>query len=137
MAPRDDVIDAQLGRRETLAAVLTSVAVAGVNVTPIELDLLLRQAIVDQEPDDARDGDRETDRANPIVLLGLELFPQFADLTPAFKIVGKILTVLDMDDFGHVSAEQRKRSPNVDHADRQIVLVKNKDVAAQPRDRCR
>src|SRR5262249_52619540 len=67
-AAGDDVVQAELAGGEPLAAILAAVAVAGEDVPAVELDLLAREPVVAQEPDDARDLDLEVDGADEIVL---------------------------------------------------------------------
>lgn len=71
-AAGNDVIEAKLAGGETLAAVLAAVVIAGVDVSAIELDLQAWQAVVEEQANDAGDGDRQADSVDPIVAIGLE-----------------------------------------------------------------
>src|SRR5262249_58813800 len=73
LAARDYVVQAQLGGRVLLAAVLALVVVAGEDVPPVELHRLPRQLVVGQEPDHARHLDLDAAGADPVVVLLAEV----------------------------------------------------------------
>src|SRR5215469_7562652 len=79
-AAGEDVIEAQLGGGEPLAAVLAAVAVAGEDVAAVELDLVPGQAVVGQQADDAGDLDLEVDGADEVVVGVLEPGAGLGDL---------------------------------------------------------
>ncbi len=94
-----NVVQAKLSRVELLAAVLASVAIAGVDVAPVELDGLARHAVVRQHPDDARNRDVEAYRANPVMFRRFELLTESTQLSPVVEIVRNVLPFFDVDDF--------------------------------------
>lgn len=128
-AAGQDVVQAKLGAGKLLAAVLAAVAVAGEDVSTVELDLLFGQAIVEQEPHDSRHGDIEADGADPIVGVRLELPAELADFNPGLEIVTQVVAVLDVDDLGELAEEQRKCFLGVGDADGEIVFVEHQYVA--------
>jgi len=56
-AARYHMVEGKLTGRKSFTAILTVIFVACVNVSAIELDFGSRQAVVEQQADDARDGD--------------------------------------------------------------------------------
>jgi len=116
-----------------LAAILAVVFVAGEDVPAIEFDLVSRQTVVEQQPDDSRHGDMEIHRRYPIVPIRLEITPELAYLAPALEIVVGISTLFERDDLGKVAEKQGKCSPGADYADRHIMLIKHKDITVQAR----
>src|SRR5207244_3701450 len=68
LAARNDVIEAQLARREFLAAELALVIVTREDVAPVELNRLLGQLVVIQQPNHTRHLDLAADSANPVVI---------------------------------------------------------------------
>ncbi len=82
------------------------VLVAGEDVPAVELYLVSRQAVVEQQPDDTRHGDMEMYRRDPIVSVRLEITPQLAYLAPALEIIIGISALLERDDLGKVAEQQ-------------------------------
>src|SRR4051812_14507742 len=68
-----DVVERELGGGELLAAVLAAAGVAGVDVAAVELHVLPRELFVPEQADDARHGDLEANRVDPVELIRLEL----------------------------------------------------------------
>ena len=83
LAARQNVVQAQLARRELLAALLTLIVVAGKNVPTIELHRLLGQLVVVQEADHARNLDPARGCRDPVVVFLHEVpMAEFADFAP-------------------------------------------------------
>ena len=55
---RDDVVEREFLRREMLATILTAIVIASVDVAAVELDVLERQAVVAEQANDLRHGQR-------------------------------------------------------------------------------
>ena len=128
-AARYDVVQAELGGGELLAAVLAAVAVAGKDVAAVEFDLLFGQSIVQQQPHNARHGNVESHGADPVVGMGLELSAELADLDPGLEVVAQVLAVFDVDHFSQLAKQQREGPFDVDDPDGQVVLVQHQDIA--------
>ncbi len=107
------------------------VLVAGEDVPSVELYLVSRQAVVEQQPDDTRHGDMEIYRRDPIVSIRLETAPELAYIAPALEIIVGISTLLKRDYLGKVAEQQGKSPPGADYADRHIMPVQHKDVTVQ------
>ena len=116
-----------------LAAILAVVFVAGEDVPAVKFDLVSRQAVVEEQPDDSRHGDMEIHRRYPILPIRLEITPELAHFAPAIEIVIGISTLLERDDLGEVAEKQGKRPSGADYADRHIMLVQHQDVTVQTR----
>jgi len=84
---RDNVVEGKLAGGETPAAILAGVFVAGEDVAAIEFYLVSRQTVVEQEADNAWDGDVEIYGRNPVVAVRLEITFKFAYIAPALEIV--------------------------------------------------
>ena len=113
------------------AAVLAGAAVAGVQVAAVELDLLSRQAVVAEQPDDLWHRDLEAGGADPGVGVGLELPLQVSDLGPALEVVVDVVPVLDGDDLGRLLAQHGEGPPRADHANRRVQAIENEHFFIQ------
>lgn len=130
---RDNVVKGKLGGGETFAAILAGVFVAGKDVAAIEFDLAAGQAVVEEEADNAGDGDVEIHGGNPVAAIRLEIALEFADLAPGVEIVVGVYALLVRDDLGKLATEQGKGPSCPDNADSHIVLVQDKNAAIQAR----
>ena len=86
----DHMVERQLFRGKVPAAVLAVVAVPGVKVSPVELDVLVRETIVPEEPDDLGHGNLDLRGPDPGVGRRFKLFLQLGDLDPGLKIVVEV-----------------------------------------------
>ena len=127
------MVKRQLAGRETFAAILAVVLIAGEDVPTVEFDLASRQPVVEKQPDDSRHGNIKIDSRDPIVAVRLEISPELAYLAPALEIIIRVLTLLERDDLGEVAEQQGKRTLCTDYAYRHIMLVENKDATVQTR----
>jgi hypothetical protein len=127
------VVERQFAGRETPAAILAVVFVAGEDVPSVEFDLVPGQPVVKKQPDYSRHGNIKIHGRDPIVPVRLESPPELAHLAPAMEIVVGISTLLERDDLGKVAKQQGKRTPGADYANRHIMLVEYKDVTVQTR----
>ena len=93
--PGDYMVERQFAGREALAAVLTSVFVAGEDISAIEFHFVSRQAVVEQQPDDSWYGDIDIDGGDPIISVRLEISPEPADLAPALEIIIGISVIFE------------------------------------------
>lgn len=130
-AARDNVVERQFAGGIALAAILAAVSVAGEDVPPIEFDLASGQAVVEEEADNAGDGDVEIYGRNPVAAIRLEIALEFADLAPALEIVVGVCALLVRDDLCKLAKEQRKCPSGADYADSHIVLVQDKNITVQ------
>lgn len=89
------MVEGQFAGGETSAAILAGVFVAGEDVAAIELDLGAREAVVEEQADNAGDGDVEIYGGNPVAAIGLEIALEFADLAPGAEIVVGVSTLLE------------------------------------------
>src|SRR5262249_17917498 len=94
-APRQNVVEAQLGRRGPLAAILTAIAVPREDVAAVEFHFLARQAVVSEYADDARDLNLEVDGANIFIVRTLEERAGLGDLAPALEVERHVSVVID------------------------------------------
>ena len=125
------MVEGKLAGGETLAAILAAVSVAGEDVPPIEFYLASGQAVVEEEADNAGDGDVEIYGRNPVLAIRLEIAFELAYLAPALEIVVCISTLLKRDYLGKLAKEQRKCPSGADNADSHIVLVQDKNITVQ------
>ena len=106
-----------------LAAILTFVLIAGEDVPAVEFDVGPRQAVVKEQPDNARHGDVKVDGRDPVVPIRLEIPTELADLAPALEIIVGIPTLLERDHLGQIAEQQRKRPLGAHDANGHIMLV--------------
>ena len=125
------MVEGKLSGGETFATILAAVSVAGEDVPPIEFYLAAGQAVVEEEADNAGDGDVEIYGRNPVLAIRLEIAFEFTDLAPGLEIVVCISTLLKRDYFSKLAKEQRKCPSGADNADSHIVLVQDKDITVQ------
>jgi len=125
------VVERQFAGWETFAAILAAVSVAGEDVPPIEFYLASRQTVVEQQADNPRDGDVEIYGRDPVAAVRLEVALEFAYIAPTLEIVVGVCALLERDDLGKLSKEQRERPFGADYADSHIVLVQDKNIAVQ------
>ncbi len=128
---RDDVVERKLAGVVTFAAILAGIFVAGEDVAAIELDLAAREAVVEEQADNAGDGDVEIHGGDPVAAIRLEIALEFADLAPRVEIVVGVCALLEGDDLGELAKEQRKGPFGADNADSHIVLVQDKNATIQ------
>jgi len=125
------VVQRQFGGWKFFPTVLASVSVPSEDVSSVELNRSSRQPVVKQKADNPRHGKVKINSRYPIVLVGLEGLSKLAQLAPAFKIVVRIDTFLPTDNLGLIIEQQRKRSPDPDYTQGQVVFVQYKHPAAQ------
>jgi len=130
-ASGDNVVEGQLAGWEAPATILAFVFVACVDVSAIELYLVTREAVVEEQAYDSGDGDVEIYGRDPVVAIRLEIAFEFADLAPGVEIVVGICALLEGDDLGKLAAEQRESAPCADNADSHIMLVQDKDITIE------
>ena len=132
MAARNDVVQAQLGRRKLLAAELALVVVAGKDVPPIELHRVLGQPFVADQANDARHLDLAGRCPHPVVFfLAKVLVPVFADLAPGGEVVGRKLAVFAVDNLRQVLAQENKGAPQRNDVHRHEQLVEHQYVGIE------
>lgn len=127
----NNVVERKLSGGETLAAILAGILVAGEDVAAIEFYLAAGQAVVEEQADNAGDGDVEIHGGNPVATIRLEIALEFADLAPGLEIVVGVSALLVRDDLGKLVKEQSKGASGADNADSHIVLVQDKNATIQ------
>ena len=128
-----DVVDGELGGWEDAATVLAAVAIAREEVAAVELHRLVGEAVVAEKADDAGDCDLKADGADPVVLFGLELVLQGADLDPGVEVVVDVAAAagavgLDMDDLGDGAAQEAEGSLGRDDAHRGVGAIEHEHL---------
>jgi hypothetical protein len=127
-AARYDVIQAQLMRGIVPAAVLTRMFIPRQYVTPIKMQMLLRQAIEPQQPDHPRHLNLKSNRANPIFVGLFIIGAQFAYFLPGLEgIIGK-LAFLQMNYFGHLAVQQAESTANIYNMHCHIKAIENQNT---------
>ena len=125
------MVEGKLSGGETFAAILAGIFVAGEDVAAIEFDLGAGEAVVEEQADNAGDGDVEIHGGNPVAAIRLEIALEFADLAPGVEIVVGVSALLEGDDLGKLATEQGKGPSCADNADSHIVLVQDKNATIQ------
>jgi hypothetical protein len=77
---------------------------------------------------DAWDLDFKIDGADPIVVQVFAITAQPTQLAPAFKVIIRKLSVLDVDDFGDIAKQENEGVPSGNDSDSHKVSVKDKDA---------
>ena len=119
---RHDMIQAQKGRTESMAAILARMIVAGEHAAAIELDFSLGNSAKTKHADDSGHRHVVANRANPIVPVGSELSFDDTEFRPIVVIVRDVLPLLPAHHFHKrlscmVSFEEEsERPPRTDHA---------------------
>ena len=117
---------------EMAAAVLALVAVAGQDIAAIQVDALLGQAIITQQPDHARNLDLEIDRADPVFVGLFEMGPFLAGFQPRLEgIVGESPFVPRMNDLGQLPAKQGEGPADAYDMDGHIEPIEHKDAGVE------
>lgn len=129
------MIQAEVMRAKFLGAVLTAILVPQKNIPAVELNQVARNTVVIQQPDDARNLDREGDRAYPVIPLAniVESTLRFAQLQPTLKVEGHVLTLFDMHDFGLSLVEERKSALHIDNVDGGVGSIKSQHTGLHRR----
>ena len=122
------MIEAELVDRIMPAAILTKMSVAGEDVAAIQVQALLRQAIVREQANHPGDLDLEVHGANPILVRQPDAPPLGAPLPPRLKGVNGELTFFVVNDFRQLAAEQGKRAADADHMDRHVKTIEREDA---------
>ena len=112
---------------------MAPVFVAGEDVSPVELDVVLRQTVIEQQPNNPRHRDIKVHGGDPVVAIGLELPAELAYLAPALEIIVGISAFLKRNHLGKLAKQQRKRTPGPHDADGHIMLVEHKHITVQSR----
>ncbi|MHC4280631.1 MAG: hypothetical protein ACYSUJ_10810 [Planctomycetota bacterium] len=93
------------------------VSIAGVDIPAVELNFCPGQTVVEEQTDDARDGDVEIDGGNPVVAIGIKIPLEFADFAPTLEVVVGVGALCQV-------AEEQRKCPFCPHdADCHIVLI--------------
>lgn len=126
-----DVIEGEFAGGEMMAAVLTAVAIAREDVAAVEFYALLREAVVAEESDDARDGKVHAHGADPLMLIGFELAAEEGEFGPGVEVVVDVLAVLDGDDLGEFLSQEAEGAANGDDADGEVESVEDEDLGVE------
>ena len=101
--PGDNVIKRQFAGRIPVAAILTNISVASVDVPAIESYFITRKSIIKQQPNNARHRDRKIHSRDPIVTIGFKVVSELAYLAPALEIVVGIRAGFKRNYFGKLA----------------------------------
>ena len=125
------MVETQLMNREIAAAVLALVAIPGKDVSPIQVQVLFREAVVGQEPDHSGNLDLEVHRADPILVRLLRAGTRHARLAPGVERVVRKDAFLDVNHLGQFTAQQSERAANADDVYGQIEAIEHQDAGAE------
>jgi hypothetical protein len=105
------------------------------DVVAIELDDVLGDPVVSQQADDPGHFDTETDRVDPVLVVVAfsEGRLHFTGFSPGFEIVGAVVTVLNIDDFGGTLDEQAEGTASGDDLDGNVAPVERENVGLESR----
>jgi len=127
----DNVVERQLSSWVAFATILASIFVAGEDVSAVELDVVLRQTVIEQQPNNPRHRDIKVHGGDPIVAIGLELSAELAYLTPALEIIVGISAFFKRNHLGKLTKQQRKRPFGPHDSDGHVMLVEHKHITVQ------
>ncbi|MHC4497671.1 MAG: hypothetical protein ACYS21_01000 [Planctomycetota bacterium] len=113
------------------ATILTPVLIAGEDVPTIELYLISRQTVVEQQPDDPRYSNVKIDGRYPIVPVRFEMTPELTYFAPALKVVVGVSAFLERHHLGQVPKKQRERPSGTHYSDGHVMLIQHKDITVQ------
>jgi hypothetical protein len=116
------VVERQLGRRELVAAVLTAIPVAQVDVVARKLHVLTRQPVEALQSHDSRNADRHRRRHHDFVL-GLN-----GNVAPVLELVGR---VVGEDGADVTLVEEREGLPHGRHVDRLEDAVEDENLRVE------
>lgn len=125
------MVEGQLAGREAASAILAAIFVSCEDIAAVKFDIILRQPVVEEQPNNPRHGDVKIHSRNPVVAIRLELPAELAYLAPALEIVVGISAFLERDDLGKLATQKGEGASGADDADGHIVLVKDKHIAVQ------
>ena len=114
-------------------AVLAKVSVAGQYVAAIQVQALLRQAVVSQQPNHPRHLDLEVHGANPVLVRQPAPRAHGAPLAPRVEGVGGERPLVVVNHFRQFAAEQRKGAADADDVDRHVEAIQRQDAGLQRR----
>jgi hypothetical protein len=118
-------------RGKMATAILAQMTIARQDISPVQVEFLLGQAIKRKEPNDTRHLDLEVDRADPI-FVGLFVFgTQFAHLSPGFERVGGKLPFFEMDHLGQLATKQPDGAFHIDDVDGHIEPIEHQYATRQ------
>ena len=118
---------------EPATTILAAILIAQKDITATEFHQIVREAIVSQQANDARNLNREVDGPHPVfVVIDLtNLDSQFADFQPGGEIVSEVRAVLDTDDFGHPLPEHGERTACGNGLNGDVRAVQSENVRLQ------
>lgn len=117
-----------------MIAILALKVIAGHDVSAVEFDLSLGEAIVGEKSDDAGDGDGEADGVNPIVILvGFHVFLQDSEFEPGRKVVIVEMAVFDGDHFCEVLCEELEGAARGDDPDGEVKPIEYQHPSSERR----
>jgi len=128
---RNDVVERKLAGGLFFAAILAAVFVSCEDISSVELDIVSRQAVVEQKANDSGHGDVEVDGRDPVLAIRLEGAFELAYLAPALEVVVRVAALFEGDDFCKLSAQQGECPSGSDDADSHIVLVQDEHIAIE------
>jgi hypothetical protein len=88
------MVQRKLRHRVFLAAVLTKVLVAGIDIAAVKLHRTTGKMVVKQQPNYTGNYNIEIHRGYPVMLVGLKITTQFTYLTPRREVIIRVRTFL-------------------------------------------
>ena len=130
-----DVVQAQLMHAQSASTVLTTVLVPQEDIPAIEFHRVSGQAIVAQQPHDARDLDLEVDGADPIAIKGHvpQLATEKASFQPVVEVIRLENTTFHRDDFGRPFVQEAERAGHGEYVDRHVVAIQRQHAGLNRR----
>jgi len=117
-----------------MITILALKVIASHDVSAVEFDLSLGEAVVRQESDDARHGYCEADGVNPVVVfVGFNVFLKDSEFEPGRKIVVVEMAVFDGDDFSEILGEKLKGPSRGDDSDGEIKAIEYQHPSSEGR----
>ena len=121
LGSRDDMVEVQLGTRESFCTVLARIAITGVDVLAAEADVTTGHPVITGQLDHPGNRHGAADQAE-------SRGPRRADLTPAIETEGFIGRVDRPRGF---RVEKDARAPHCRHVDRQKTAVEDQSLARE------
>jgi len=121
------VIQCQFLCGERCAAVLALIPVAGINIPPIQFDLLAREAVITEKSNDLWYGDHESRRRDPVVHFVFVRTLILRSIRPSREVVRNIISSFDRNNFGDIVGQKREGTTSTHNAQGGVHLVENQD----------
>ena len=134
LAAGNHVVKTEMPEGQLHAAVLTRMVVAGEQVSAVETEGQLGDFVVAVQSDYPWNQNCKIDTADPLMVQLLLHFVgqgEFTDFQPAFKIVVRVVAVLDVDHLGKFPVKDDQCPAHRHDVNSHIKAVENKDTAIE------